>query len=138
MACPAWQDACDARSAAWGGAPEKEANMLAPDDFEVMVVGGDGEAIAYVVGEVDLNTRDRLMEALILASADSNRLVIDLSRTTFIDSTGLKALVEVWRSCVDVGVEVVLREPSAAVMRTLQIVGLADLLPIDLPTRPSL
>lgn len=112
--------------------------MLAPDDFEVMVVGGNGEAVAYVVGEVDLNTRDRLMEALILASADSNRLVIDLSRTTFIDSTGLKALVDVWRSCVDAGVEVVLREPSSAVMRTLQIVGLADLLPIDLTTRPSL
>ena len=112
--------------------------MSAPEDFEVMVVGTDGEAVAYVVGEVDLNVCDRLMEALILASADSNRLVIDLSRTTFIDSTGLMALVDVWHSRVDAGVEVVLREPSPAVMRILQLVGLADLLPIDRTNRQSL
>jgi anti-anti-sigma factor len=89
-----------------------------------------------LLGEFDLDARDRLTEALRVASVARDRLVIDLSRTTFIDSTGIKALADVWRSRVDAGREVVLREPTPAVMRTLKMAGLADLLPIDPTSHP--
>jgi len=112
--------------------------MSVSDDFKVMIVGADGEAVVYLVGELDLAVRDLLVDALTQASATKHRLVIDLSQTTFIDSTGLKALVDVWRRRGDAGLELVLREPSPAVMHTLQIAGLADLLPIDTTNRPTL
>jgi stage II sporulation protein AA (anti-sigma F factor antagonist) len=112
--------------------------MSVSDDFKVMVVGADGEAVVYLVGELDLAVRDRLVVALTQASDTSYRLVIDLSRTTFIDSTGLKALVDVWRRRGDAGLELVLREPSPAVMHTLQWAGLADLFPIDTTNHPTL
>ncbi|HZO66291.1 MAG TPA: STAS domain-containing protein [Kribbellaceae bacterium] len=112
--------------------------MSVSDDFKVMIVGADGEAVVYLVGELDLAVRDRLVDALTQASATRHRLVIDLSRTTFIDSTGLKALVDLWRRRGDAGLELVLREPSPAVMHTLQMAGLADLLPIDTTNRPTL
>jgi anti-anti-sigma factor len=110
--------------------------MSVSADFKVLVVGADGEAVVCLVGELDLAVRDLLVEALTQASATRHRLVIDLSRTTFIDSTGLKALVDVWRRRGDAGLELVLREPAPAVMRTLQVAGLADLLPIDTTNRP--
>ena len=90
--------------------------MSDPDDFQVMTVGSeDGEAVVYFVGELDLCARDRVVEALADASAMRDRLVIDLSRTTFIDSTGLKVLVDVWRRREDADRELVLREPAPVV-----------------------
>lgn len=111
--------------------------MSAPDDFKVMIVGADGETIVHLVGELDLHARDRLVEALTRAADTSHRLVIDLSRATFMDSTGLKALVDVWRRRRDAGLELVLREPAPAVRRTLQMAGVADLFPIDTTNGPA-
>ena len=42
--------------------------MSVSDDFKIMVVGADGEAVVYLVGELDLAVRDRLVEALTQAS----------------------------------------------------------------------
>jgi anti-anti-sigma factor len=112
--------------------------MSISEDFEVVIVGADGEAVVYLGGELDLAVRDLLVDALTAALDMSDRLVIDLSRTTFIDSTGLKVLVDVWRRRQDAGLELVLREPSPTVMHTLQVAGLADLLPIDTTNRSTL
>lgn len=112
--------------------------MSDPADFQVMTVGaGSGEVVVYLAGELDLAARDRLAEALTVASATAHRLVIDLSRTTFIDSTGVKALVDVWRCRVDAQRDLVLREPAPVVMRTLEMAGVADLLPIDRTDGPK-
>ena len=112
--------------------------MSISEDFEVVIVGADGEAVVYLGGELDLAVRDLLVDALTAALDMRDRLVIDLSRTTFIDSTGLKVLVDVWRHRQDAGLELVLREPSPAVMYTLQVAGLADLLPLDATNRSTL
>ena len=101
------------------------------DDFEVRVLAAEGEAVIQVVGEIDLSAKHLLLEALNGPAADSRRLVIDLSHTSFIDSTGLKALLEVWRSRQEAGTDFVVRRPSPAVMRTLETAGLANVLPIE-------
>jgi hypothetical protein len=49
MACRTSQDVCDAGSAAGPGAP-RGVPMSAPDDFKVMIVSADGEAVVYLVG----------------------------------------------------------------------------------------
>ena len=135
MAWRAWQDGFGTGPAA---ETPREVLMSVSDDFKVMIVGADGEAVVYLVGELDLAVRDLLVDALTQASDMRQRLVIDLSRTTFIDSTGLKALVDLWRRRRTAGLELVLREPSPVVMRTLQLAGLADVLPIDTTNRPTL
>jgi anti-sigma B factor antagonist len=54
----------------------------------------DGCAVVAVHGEVDVLGAPRLREALIAAAAEGHRrVVVDLSRTDFLDSTGLSALV---------------------------------------------
>ena len=131
------RDAGGARPAAWARRTETEALVSDPDDFEVIVLSADGEAIVCVVGAIDLSVRDQLVTTLTHASDTTERLVIDLSRTTFIDSTGLKALVDVWRRRAGARLELVLRDPAPVVTRTLEIAGLADKLPIDVTSRPT-
>jgi anti-anti-sigma factor len=107
------------------------------DGYEIVIAGSNGEAVVVVAGEIDLHARHALVEALAQAPADGQRLAIDLSQTTFIDSTTLKVLLEVWRSRTEAGMEVVIREPSPTVLRTFEIAGLAHVLPIDLADRPT-
>jgi len=108
------------------------------DGYEIVIAGSNGEAVVVVAGDIDLRARHALVEALAQAPTDGQRLAIDLSQTTFIDSTALKVLLDVWRSRTEAGMDVVIREPSPTVLRTFEIAGLAEVLPIDLADRPFL
>ena len=112
--------------------------MSDTDGYEIVIAGSNGEAVVVVAGDIDLRARHALVEALAQAPTDGQRLAIDLSQTTFIDSTALKVLLDVWRSRTEAGLDVVIREPSPTVLRTFEIAGLAEVLPIDLADRPFL
>lgn len=52
--------------------------------------------VVAVVGEVDLATRDRLHTAIVRAISEAgpgHKIIVDLSQTTFLDSTGISVLV---------------------------------------------
>ena len=80
----------------------------------------DPEGVVWLSGEVDLAVVPRL-----LAAADDlhgrHELVIDLSEVTFIDSSGIRAIVQLSRK---VWCPTVLRNPSRPVQRVLELVGL--------------
>jgi anti-anti-sigma factor len=82
------------------------------------LVDGAGLKLA---GELDVVTVPRLAEALFEAS--TGELGLDLSRLTFLDSSGLHAILALARSRDGSG-SVVLLDPSPAVMRVLEIVGI--------------
>lgn len=100
--------------------------------YRVRVQDVGGESVVEVSGEIDLRARSELVRAIRQASTAGQRLVIDLSRTTFIDSTALKVLLEAWRTQGEAGQDLVLRAPTPAVVRTLEIAGVTDTLTIDL------
>ena len=52
-----------------------------------------GHAIVAVAGEVDIATVTRLRESLFGLTASGRTLVVDLDQVSFIDSSGLAALV---------------------------------------------
>ena len=64
-------------------------------DFRVVTVElGDGLAVASVVGEADLYTAPELKSALSgLVENGARSVLVDLSRTTFLDSTTLGVLM---------------------------------------------
>jgi anti-anti-sigma factor len=79
-----------------------------------------------VAGEVDLATVDVLSGAIATAleRPGVELLIFDVSKLTFVDSSGLAALLGV----VDRGVEVRLRQPSRLLREIVTTTGLQDVL----------
>jgi anti-anti-sigma factor len=90
-----------------------------------------GLVLVDVTGELDLTNAHEFEERL-EALADSNgaRLVLDLNRVVFIDSAALHVLFRVARR-VGKGRFGLVFEPSAAVARTLAIVGFSEVATIS-------
>jgi anti-anti-sigma factor len=80
------------------------------------------DGVLVLTGEIDSYTAPALTERL---AGDPLLEVVDLSAITFIDSTGLRTLLEIEQSRRDDGGRFVLRSPSAAVQRLLEISGLS-------------
>jgi anti-sigma B factor antagonist len=85
------------------------------------------EGGAALVGEIDAHTAGRLTYAF----DDPGDLVLDLSGVEFVDSSGLRVLIELHQNRSRAGDTLVLRTPSPAVRRLLEISGVADYLTVD-------
>ena len=83
-----------------------------------------------VVGEIDLATAGQLSEAAerALTELRPRRLDIDLADVAFLDSTGINALMRIWRSGQENGYEVVVTNPRAPIARVLTLTGVASYL----------
>lgn len=94
-------------------------------------VDGDRAELS-IRGELDAYTAPRV-EAQVSRLFDNGirRMTFVLSETTFIDSTGLRAILGAQRRLVPAGGELRLRQPSEAVVRLLSITGLDEHLEID-------
>jgi len=92
----------------------------ADGSFDVQPLGnGDFR----VVGELDLATADRLLEVIHPAMETPSDVTLDLGNVTFLDSSGIRALIEAGREAATHGKIVILRSPSRAVLVVLDIVG---------------
>jgi anti-sigma B factor antagonist len=99
----------------------------------VHVVGelNDSEAVLHVSGEIDVIVTPELRDAIGRAfEYGATRLVVDCSELTFIDSSGLGALVEGHTRAEKVDADFVVRDPSDFLMRLLQTTGLDGILHI--------
>ena len=81
--------------------------------------------------EIDMANADRVGQQLGAAFTSGVRTVIaDMTATRFCDSSGINMLVRAHRQADANGTELRLVVPSTAVLRTLTLLGLDDLLPI--------
>jgi len=63
--------------------------------FSVQTARNDDRLAIIPTGEFDMSTADKLDDAVRAAEAtDAKRIIIDLTEVTFMDSTGLKVLLE--------------------------------------------
>ena len=82
-------------------------------------------------GDLDIYTSAQFRERVADLVYDARlQLVIDLTDLTFVDSTGLGTLVGELARVRRGGGDMVLRAPSPAVRRTIEVVGLERALPI--------
>jgi anti-anti-sigma factor len=82
----------------------------------------DGAAILLLTGEVDISSAHLLSTRLKMAAESGLRnVIIDATNVSFMDSTGLHALVEGKRLLHDSGTRIVL-VPSPQVRRVLELV----------------
>jgi len=85
------------------------------------------------VGEIDSETAPKLEGEVraALFSSSASTLVIDLSRVTFMDSAGLRVVIDLHRAMQERVGCLVLRRPSATVARLLEITNLGASLQIE-------
>jgi anti-anti-sigma factor len=97
---------------------------------ESMARPGAGSVRSMTVsGEVDIAAVEGLLaEARACLATDAEILEIDVSAVTFIDSTGLGALVLLSNEAAATGRRVTLTRATPGVVRLLEITGLAGLL----------
>ena len=86
----------------------------------------DGGCTVSVSGEVDIATVEEFLAAAgSCLDGGATRVVVDLGGVTFIDSSGLGALVRIRNQALENDAEVVLDNVPATVDRLLQVTGLA-------------
>ena len=89
------------------------------------VAMGDMWLALNVVGEVDLATVDQLTTELDAAFEDgSTNVLVDLTGTSFMDSTGLKTLVMAQRRYQDDGRSFAIQVDGGPVSRLIDLSGL--------------
>lgn len=81
-------------------------------------------------GELDVATADRAADRALALAVPGSLLVLDLSRVTFCDCSGLRALLRIVREARVLGCAVALTAPSPTMIRLLAITGLSDRLPL--------
>lgn len=93
-------------------------------DFSRRVANVGGIHVVLLKGDLDMATAVGLAEWLIEISGST--VVVDLSGLTFMDSSGITAMVMARNEMQDKGDNLVLTRPNPIVRRTLEVVGLSD------------
>jgi anti-sigma B factor antagonist len=90
----------------------------------------NGVPVVTAPEEIDINNAPDLRTALNEAATESHgRLVLDMTKTQFCDSSGIHTLLAVHKRAKAEGGELLLVIPDAAALRVFQITGVDRVIP---------
>lgn len=104
-------------------------NLLGSGGIEVSP--GTGRAVVRLWGDVDASLRDEASNAMVELLARGGPYVADVSGVTFLDSSGIAFLLQLHRVAADEGSRLILRDPPVLVIDLLQLIGIADVIPLE-------
>jgi anti-anti-sigma factor len=98
-----------------------------------IAIEGEHPPVLRLGGELDLATAPSIRRAVSSAVADETpeRVVFDMAGVSFMDSSGLSALLEVAATT-----PVTVRNPSNAVRRVIETTGLSGVLTLETQAEP--
>lgn len=115
------------QGAANAAVPAGGAQML-DDRFPVELI--EGVPVLATPEEIDITNAEALRSALLTAAANGHRtLVVDMTQTTFCDSSALHTLLAAHTSAEAEGREVLLVIASTPVLRVLALTGIDHMIP---------
>jgi anti-sigma B factor antagonist len=82
-------------------------------------------------GEIDAHTAPSLAERFETLPSGAGDFCLDMSGVEFMDSSGLRVIIELHQRAEAESRRLVLRAPSQAVGRLIEIAGLSDHLNVD-------
>jgi anti-anti-sigma factor len=98
------------------------------DLLTVRLLGDSRSRVIWLEGEVDMSTVGFLAEALDVAIADHPEvLLVDLRNLSFLDSRGLKSLLDAREACHTIDCRLLLMRGSRPVERLMQIAAVDGL-----------
>jgi anti-sigma B factor antagonist len=109
-----------------GPADEAEAEVLSWDHFDVEVTDAAVPVVVRCRGGLDFAYTDQLRE--VFAGMSERDVVVDLSRLTFVDSTGVSVLLSARRTLLDVGGNLTIHGATGLVRRVFAVAELDDVL----------
>lgn len=86
--------------------------------FEIRI---DAEGVAWLCGELDMASADSLVDEVSMRLGGNPAAVLDMSELTFLDSSGIRAIVELATKSQRVPV---IRQPPDNVRKVLAIAGI--------------
>ena len=122
-----------ARDEALSSLAALHAISAAATEFAVEVGEAGGVRTLRPRGELDIATVPRLERALLQGRQRGERVLLDLSELEFIDSTGLRAIVNGVEAARREGWELRLRHGPPAIRRVFEIAGVVGALPFEKP-----
>jgi anti-sigma B factor antagonist len=96
--------------------------------FEVVVRHEAGRAVVALDGELDIGTVGRLDQAM-RALDDDDEVVLDLRALRFLDTSGLRAVIDEDRRATAAGRRLTLVPGPRGVQRVFELAGVLDRLP---------
>ncbi|MGQ0615950.1 MAG: STAS domain-containing protein [Acidimicrobiia bacterium] len=103
--------------------------MSSPAHVDIKTLVEGDQAVVRLDGELDLDGVGALTEVLAsLAAQRVTTVSVDAGLVTFIDSSGLRALLQGRERLVNAGIAFQVSPASAAVTRVLDMTGTRDLL----------
>jgi anti-anti-sigma factor len=101
-----------------------------PPRLGIECIGGGARRTLVLSGEVDLATAPQLEGAVQQACADGARaLTLDMGALTFIDSRGLRAILEARKLCATYEATFFLTPGPPQIQRLFEVTGLLSALP---------
>lgn len=101
--------------------------QLGPLEIDLVPEGRD--TVLMLAGDLDLSSRRSLSETLSsLAGGGEGRVILELSAIEFLDAAGLRTLCQAYELLDE---RLVLRTPSEAVRRVLELTGFDQRLPVQ-------
>lgn len=97
-----------------------------PEPFAISTEQQDGRLVVRPVGELDLATAPELEAVVLPALREGRHVVVDLRGLEFMDSSGVRVLVEAHATAVDDApgrFSVVRPGPMSAVERVMEVSG---------------
>jgi len=96
--------------------------------FEARTAFDDERAVVTLAGECDLSVRDQLATVLLEAVSRAEVVTVDLTAVTFMDSSGLHAVMTGHRAARHAGRRLYATGAVGVVAALLDLTGLADVL----------
>ena len=101
-------------------------------DVPVRLTAIDLDADTLVLeGEIDAHTAPSLAARYVELPAGDGDFVIDMSKVDFMDSSGLRIIIELHQRAEQASRRLVLRTPSQPVIRLIEVSGLNGHLHVD-------
>jgi anti-anti-sigma factor len=105
-----------------------------PGGLSISSVAADGTVSVTLEGELDLASARKMQERLTAIEQEQpSRVVVDLGKLAFIDSTGLRVLLLADARAKEQGYELVLRPGEPSVQRVFEVTGALDVLRFEGP-----
>ena len=97
----------------------------------IVYAPADGGVVVTMWGEIDAALRDRASEAMSYVLDTRGRVVVDVADVTFIDSSGIAFIIQLYMLGEEDGRDVVLRDPSTSIAELLDMIGMGGRIPVE-------